>query len=140
MTERDEVLRRASASLAGLLTDFTRAAFEGNQVLRLADVVNDMAEALRRADALGPVATSQRGTRTYRPGIGPHGENAAVRLALDQLDHMPRYAGMKLGQFLPYPDAARQKCDLWIGEPIEWAIEIKWRDSSATTAEWTTPR
>jgi hypothetical protein len=81
-------------------------------MLKLADVVDDMAEALRRTDALEPVARSQRGTRTYQPGIGPHGENAAVRLALDQLADMPRYGGMKLGQFLPYPDVPRQKCDL----------------------------
>jgi hypothetical protein len=33
--------------------------------------------------------------------------------------------GVKLGQFLPCPTAPRQKCDLWIGEPLEWAIEIK---------------
>jgi hypothetical protein len=84
-----------------------------------------LAEAFRKADALRPVATSQRGTRTYKPGIGPHSENAAVGLALAQLRRMPHYAAMALGQFLPYPEAPRQKCDLWIGEPLEWAIEIK---------------
>jgi hypothetical protein len=88
-------------------------------------VVTDLAEALERADALSPVAISQRKTRRYNPGIGPHAENDAIRLALDQLELMPRYADVKLGQFLPYPDAPRQKCDLWIGEPLEWVIEVK---------------
>ena len=27
------------------------------------------------------------------------------------------------GPFIPYPDAPRQKCDLWIGDPVEWVIE-----------------
>jgi hypothetical protein len=93
--------------------------------LRLGELVGDLAEAFRQADALGPVATSQRGTRTYQPGIGPHSENAAVALALEQLRHAQRYANVLMGQFLPYPEAPRQKCDLWIGDPLEWAIEIK---------------
>src|SRR6266536_3125645 len=84
-----------------------------------------MADAFTRADALRPVATSQRGTRTYQPGIGPHAENAAVGLALEQLRQVPRYATVKLGQFLPYPGAPRQKCDMWLGDPLEWAIEVK---------------
>ena len=29
------------------------------------------------------------------------------------------------GQFVAYPAAPRQKCDLWIGEPLEWVVEIK---------------
>lgn len=28
------------------------------------------------------------------------------------------------GQGLPYP-GARQKCDLWFGDPLEWAVEVK---------------
>ena len=26
------------------------------------------------------------------------------------------------GQFIPYPAALRQKCDLWLGDPLEWVI------------------
>ena len=29
------------------------------------------------------------------------------------------------GQFAPYPGLPRQKCDVWIGKPYEWVIEIK---------------
>jgi len=90
----------------------------------LFDLVTDLAKAFAQADALSPVAVSQRKTPTYKPGIGPNAENDAIRLALDQLKLIPPYRTAKLGQFLPYPDA-RQKCDLWIGEPLEWAIEVK---------------
>jgi hypothetical protein len=94
-------------------------------LLQLADLVPDMAEALRRADGFAPSAVSQRGTRTYRPGIGPHSENAALGLALAQLKSIPRYSVVPLGQFEPYPRAPRQKCDLWFGRPLEWTIEVK---------------
>ena len=91
----------------------------------LGQIVADLADSFMQADALAPVATSQRGDRTYQPGIGPHAENQAVRLALDQLERMPRYSDVELGQFLAYPDAPRLKCDLWIGDPVMWAIEVK---------------
>jgi hypothetical protein len=29
------------------------------------------------------------------------------------------------GQFAPYPGLPRQKCDLWIGQPYDWVVEIK---------------
>jgi hypothetical protein len=93
--------------------------------MTLQELVADFAEALRLADASGPIAKSQRGDRTFQPGIGPHAENAAIRLALDQLELMPRYRGASLGQFDPYPGAPRQKVDVWIGEPREWVIEVK---------------
>jgi hypothetical protein len=101
--------------------------------LGLDELVADLAQAFRAAHALSPVATSQPGTRVYRPGIGPHSENAAVGLALEQLRQTPRYAKTTIGQFLPYPQAPRQKCDLWIGDPLEWAIEIKMARLWATT-------
>lgn len=91
----------------------------------LAQFVPDSAEAFRRADALSPIAVSQRSGRTYRPGIGPHSENAAVGLMLNELCRMPQYADFEMGQFVPYPMAPRQKCDLWIGSPLKWAIEVK---------------
>ena len=91
----------------------------------LAVLVEDIAQAFARADALRPVAVSQRATRTYKPGIGPHAENAAIALALEQLRQTPEYATVPIGQSLPYPNAARQKCDVWIGGPPEWAIEVK---------------
>jgi hypothetical protein len=29
------------------------------------------------------------------------------------------------GQFAAYPGLPRQKCDLWVGQPYEWVVEIK---------------
>jgi len=31
------------------------------------------------------------------------------------------------GQFVPYPEAPRRKCNLWIGEPTEWVAAVKMR-------------
>lgn len=87
-------------------------------------LVTDVAIAFTRADARSPVAVS-RGGRTYQPGIGPHAENAAVALMLDELREMHQYAALPIGQFLAYPHAPRQKCDLWLGDPVQWAIEVK---------------
>jgi hypothetical protein len=35
------------------------------------------------------------------------------------------FTDVLMGQFLPYPDAPRQKCVVWIGDPVEWCIEVK---------------
>jgi hypothetical protein len=79
---------------------------------------------MTRADGRGPAHITAKG-RAYQPGIGPHPEDRAVRLTLDELRLMPEYAETPFGQALPYPRAPRQRCDLWIGEPVEWAIEVK---------------
>ena len=34
-------------------------------------------------------------------------------------------ATIACGQFIAYPAGARQKCDLWLGDPLEWVIEVK---------------
>jgi hypothetical protein len=61
----------------------------------------------------------------YEAGIGPHAEDAVVRMALTQMRDSEAFRGVDMGQFLPYPDSPRQKCDLWIGDPVEWCIEVK---------------
>ena len=80
---------------------------------------------MTKADALRPQWVSQRSGRTYQPGIGPHAENAAVALTLEQLRQRPEYEALGCGQFLPYVSAPRQKCDVWFGEPPAWAVEVK---------------
>ena len=82
------------------------------------------AAAFARADALRPVWTSRTG-RIYQPGLGPHAEDAAVALVLHELRRDPAMETIEFGQFLPYPESARQRCDLWIGKPVEWAVEVK---------------
>jgi hypothetical protein len=91
-------------------------------VVSLEQLTLAMAAGFRAADGRSPQHISRTG-RAYRPGIGPHSENAAVALVLAELgDLLP---GTASGQFLPYPNAPRQKCDVWFGRPLEWAIEVK---------------
>ena len=55
-------------------------------------------------------------------GIGPYPENKAMELVVAEL----RDAGTVVcGQFIPHPASVRQKCDLWLGEPLEWVVEVK---------------
>jgi hypothetical protein len=93
--------------------------------MELLTLVEAFAQGMWNADAARPVWVSQRSGRAYQPGIGPHAENAAVALTLGSMRSDPRFDAIPMGQFLPYPDAPRQKCDLWVGEPLEWAVEVK---------------
>ena len=91
-------------------------------ILTLQAIVDAMAVGFRAADGRSPQHISRTG-RAYRPGIGPHSENAAVTLVLAEIGTL--LPGTPYGQFLPYPNAPRQKCDVWLGKPAEWAIEVK---------------
>jgi hypothetical protein len=88
------------------------------------EIVYGFAEAFTKADALRPVWTSRSG-RVYRPGLGPHAENAAVALLLEQLGQIPPFEDVQTRQFVPYPDAPRQKCDLALFGGAVWTIEVK---------------
>lgn len=92
--------------------------------MELDTLTSDIATAFSNADARRPIWVSRTG-REYRPGIGPHAEDAAVALMLVELRQREPYVSIGCGQFLPYPEAPRQKCDLWIGEPSEWVAEVK---------------
>lgn len=87
-------------------------------------LVGDVAAAFTMADGYRPVWTSRTG-RQYQAGIGPHGEDAAVALMLTELRQIAPYESVTCGQFLPYPDAPRQRCDIWLGDPTEWVVEVK---------------
>jgi hypothetical protein len=91
--------------------------------LDLITIVEDFAVGLKRADALSPQAISYRSGKSYRPGIGPHGENAAVQLVLNQMRRIRPTIYVSAGP-IPYPKS-RLQCDLGIGNPTEWAIEVK---------------
>lgn len=92
--------------------------------IELSGLVVDVAAALTEADARRPAWVSRSG-RAYQAGIGPHAENAAVALMLEELRQAEPYGSIPIGQFLSYPEAPRQKCDLWLGAPVEWALEVK---------------
>jgi hypothetical protein len=84
--------------------------------LTLQALTEAMAAGFRMADSRSPQHISRTG-REYRPGIGPHSENAAVALVLSELVELLPDA--VCGQVAPYPNAPRQKCDLWFGTPLE---------------------
>ena len=82
--------------------------------------------AVQAADARGPQAASSRSGNTYQPGIGPHPEQATLQLVAQELTaRNPAYAARSFG--VPYPGAARQRCDWCLGHPPswDWAIEAK---------------
>jgi hypothetical protein len=91
--------------------------------VNLKTILADFAEALRHVDARRPQHTTKKG-RAYQPGIGPHPEDVAVKLIVDEmrLSQPEIYARAHLQ--VPYPNS-KQKCDLVIGEPAEWRIEVK---------------
>jgi hypothetical protein len=90
----------------------------------LGEFVEAFASAFEAADARAPAWTTAKG-RAYRPGLGPHPEDAAVRLTLAELRERPPFDLTPVGQALPYPPPSRQKCDIWVGDPLELALEVK---------------
>jgi len=91
--------------------------------MELKTILADFADALRQVDADGPQHTTTKG-RAYQPGIGPHPEDAAVKLVLDKMRHLHPDVYAHARAQVPYPNS-KQKCDLVIGEPVQWFIEIK---------------
>lgn len=85
----------------------------------LSELATDFTRSLVHVDSLKPVWSP------YQPGIGPHPESEAVKLITQdtRASHPGRYASIALG--VPYPDRQRQRCDMVIGEPAEWAVEVK---------------
>jgi hypothetical protein len=91
--------------------------------MELLQIISDFAVGLKEADALSPQAISSRSGKSYQPGIGPHAENAAVRLVVAQMQRL-RPGNYESAQPIQYP-GNRLQCDLGIGDPLEWAIEVK---------------
>jgi hypothetical protein len=98
--------------------------------LPLPKVIQHFATALKKVDERKPVEGS------YDPGIGPHPEEKAVSLALEELkgDSPERYAEASPRS---YPSSGRE-CDLVI--PGGWAIEVKlarpYRDNGDVSPYW----
>src|SRR5262249_27076371 len=90
--------------------------------MELRELVEDFARGLSAADAKQPQASGREG-RIYRPGIGPFGEEAAVRLTLDEM-RIARPGVYDDARKLRYP-GANMTCDLAVGADPEWAVEMK---------------
>lgn len=90
--------------------------------MELPDICRFLAAGIARADAAGPVAVNARTGSPYQAGIGPHTEAQTTRLALSALTPVERFHHELE---VPYPGASRSKCDICIGKPSEWALEVK---------------
>ena len=79
----------------------------------LQTLATDFAAGIELADADRPIARNARSHQVYKPGIGPHPENATVSLVLTALTATRRttWSGE---QGVPYPGMSRQSCDLVI--------------------------
>ena len=89
--------------------------------MELADFVRDFATALKAVDARRPVFTSRTG-RVYKPGIGPHSEDRAVDLILEEMKNVSPHGYGRFVCRVPYA-RSRQTCDVVL--PNEWMIEVK---------------
>jgi hypothetical protein len=90
--------------------------------ISLRDFVEQFAAALNAADAKGPSAVSPRSGRVYQPGIGPHPEDRAVDLIVSELEQARPEWRIALRRCYP---GSKQTCDMLLGDPPEWAVEIK---------------
>jgi hypothetical protein len=93
--------------------------------LELSDLVEDFRTSLVRVDSTRPVWRSTTTGTAYQAGIGPHPETETVRLISEDLraSRSETYGSLMLGA--RYPLLPRQRCDVAIGEPIQWAVEVK---------------
>jgi hypothetical protein len=86
--------------------------------------VRDFALAMEVVDHQRPQAASHRdATRLYQPGIGPFGEDAAVAMTLAEMQAANAGIYATAGK-RRYPGNSHV-CDLAIGAPPDWAIEVK---------------
>lgn len=88
--------------------------------MELDEITKSLALGIQIADERRPTAANARSGVLYRPGIGPHTESQTTQMAIAAAPSFHEYHFE-----VPYPLVPRAKCDLCLGEPIEWAIEIK---------------
>jgi hypothetical protein len=93
----------------------------------LAELVTDFGAALKRVDALRPVAISLRTKAAFKSGIGPFGEAKATELILAEMARSRPKAYSSYVPNVPYESSPRKKCDLCLGQAPnwEWCVEVK---------------
>jgi hypothetical protein len=95
--------------------------------MELQELVTDFAAGIAHVDAGRPQAASARSGSLYQPGIGPHTEDATIRLVVAAIKATkPTSYAALINLGIPY-QGTRQKCDICVGAPPawEWAIEVK---------------
>jgi hypothetical protein len=92
--------------------------------MELSEFVALLARGIKLADDKQPVALNSRSGCAFQPGIGPHSEAATIDLALAAIETDADDA-IACAREVPYPSSPRTRCDICIGSPYEWAIEVK---------------
>jgi hypothetical protein len=88
----------------------------------LREIVEQFAIAMKSADTRRPQAVNPTTKYAYRPGIGPHPEDQAVNLVMRELAlQRPGWHS----RLRAYDPLSKQVCDWFLGDPLEWVIEIK---------------
>ena len=87
--------------------------------IELSTIVRGFARALEEWDAQAPQASSSRTGALYAPGVGPFTE---VKTVASVAERMSSDGDSSVLTGVPYPSAARQKCDLVVND---WYIEVK---------------
>jgi hypothetical protein len=91
-------------------------------VIELEEIIEHFATAMNAADNRGPRALNPLTKRIYQPGIGPHPEDRAVDLVMSELAVQRPHWRSRVRACHP---ASGQRCDWLLGEPLQWAIEIR---------------
>jgi hypothetical protein len=98
----------------------------------LEEIIEQFAVGMKAADQRGPRALNPQTGRIYQPGIGPHPEDRAVDLVMRELAvQRPRWRSRVR---VCDPDS-KQPCDWLLGDPLEWAIEIKMARPNSDTGK-----
>lgn len=84
---------------------------EATSHFSLRDFVADFAAAMTRADSKRPVWSNARSRSDFLPGIGPHAENATVRLVLAEMGAREPWRTRGVLWQVGYPNNPRAKAD-----------------------------
>jgi hypothetical protein len=88
----------------------------------LEQFVRLFAQGVAQVDGRAPVARSCRNGSSYRPGIGPFGEDATVTMVMSEVGAQFTHS---YHRGVPYPLDPRKRCDLVIGDDPDWELALE---------------
>jgi hypothetical protein len=75
-------------------------------------LTDDLAAAVKRVDALRPVAKNKRSGISFEAGLGPHSEAETIALVFREIVRAHSHVYAELATSVPYPNNPRQRCDV----------------------------
>jgi len=91
-------------------------------IITLEEIIEQFATAMRNVDRRAPRAVNPLTGHVYQPGIGPHPEDRAVDLILLELAVQRPHWRWRIRAC---HGRMNHLCDWLLGDPVQWAIEIK---------------